>query len=280
MKTQNFNFTAALLMIVILSIGCNQSAKQETSGTKMVSDTLMANQDIKPEIAKILNQFPTPFEVTTLIEKAKASFIFDLTNPVENLDKYLTEQSKALYLGVYGADLSYAAVYNRSEEINKLMECTGKLSDDLGMGGIYNEYLVERVKKNYENRDSLVAIFTQVFEDTKNFLSKNNKDKVSVLIVVGSFVETMYLVANLNIIAKDNQELTKIIYNQEENLVKLLDILGSYSSDEAMKKIVEPLILVKDFYTSNPAKPNENLTATKANELKNLVDGARASLVN
>jgi len=280
MKTRNLNLFAAMLMTVILLIGCNQSAKQETTTTKSVSNTNLLNQDIKPEISKILNQFPTPFEVATMVEKAKAGFIFDLTNPVENLDKYITEQAKALFLGVYGADLSYAAVYNRSEEINKLMECTSKLTDDLGMAGIYNEELVETVKNNYNNKESLVATFTKVFDETKSFLSKNNKDKVSVFIVTGSFVETMYIVTSLNMTAKDNRELTKIIFDQEPNLDKLISILDSYSSDEAIKKLAEPLTKLKGFYANNPAKANEGLSFEKASELKNLVEAARVSLVN
>ncbi|MFA6404038.1 MAG: hypothetical protein WCX31_20790 [Salinivirgaceae bacterium] len=280
MKTLNLNLFVIFLTTFFLLVSCTNNPKQGTTTTKEGSEITVVNQDMKPEIAKILNQFPTPFEVSTLVEKAKAGFIFDLTNPVENLDKYITEQAKALYLGVYGADLSYAAVYNRSEEINILMECTGKLTDDLGMAGIYNEDLVETVKKNYDNKESLVDIFTKVFDDTKSFLSKNNKDKVSVFIVTGSFVETMYLVTSLNMTAKNNQELTKIIYNQEENLDKLLNILGSYSSDEAIKKLAEPLTNFKAFYANNPTKPNENLTPEKAVELKNLVEAARASFAN
>jgi hypothetical protein len=280
MKTLNRNLFSVLLMTAILSIGCTQSTKKESTATTSAPDTSMVNQDIKPEIAKILNQFPTPFEVTLLVEKAKAGFIFDLTNPVENLDKYMTEQAKALFLGVYGADLSYAAVYNRSEELNKLMECTGKLTDDLGMAGIYNEELVEKVKKNYANKESLVDIFTKVFDDTKSFLSKNKKDKVSVFIVTGSFVETMYIIASLNMTAKENQEITKIIYDQEANLDKLLNLLDSYSSDEAIKKLSEPLTKLKVFYTNNQITPNEKLATEKATELKDLVEAARVGFVN
>lgn len=278
MKTFDFKLIATLMLSAFLLTCCNSISKKSSDESKSIAEKAIGDQDIQPEIEKLLYEFPTPFELTIMLNDAKAAFIFSITNPVENLEKYMTEKTQALNLGVYSADLSYAATYNQSDEIVKLMECTSKLSDELGISGIYNQNLVEIVKENYNNQDSLVRILTQVFNDTKNYLSKANRDKVTLFIASGGFIESLYIAANLNALTDKNQEITKVIYKQEETLDKLLDVMEAFSYDTEIEVIRLQMVEVKTFFSNNPLTDGVKLSDEKATELKNTVEQIRNGL--
>lgn len=272
-------FLIFLIVPALVLTACNNKTKKDDTSSKSMAEEVISNQDIKPEIEEILYQFPTPFEVTVMLEQAKAGFIFDITNPVENIDKYMTEQAKALNLGVYSADLSYAAAYNRSDETKKLMEASNKLSDELGISGVYNQDIISTIKNNYDNKDSLVTVITDVFDETKNYLSDNNRDKTTVLIVTGGFVETMYIASSLNLLSEDNQQITNIIFDQEKNLDKLLNVLSAFNSDEEIKMLSNELKSVKKFFDDNPHATDEKISNEKATEVKNLTETVRNKIV-
>ena len=61
---------------------------------------------------------PTSFEVTKMLQDASASYDDAVTNSPANVDKYETEWQKALNLGVYGADLSFASTFDKKGEAN------------------------------------------------------------------------------------------------------------------------------------------------------------------
>lgn len=267
-----------ILASVFIFFGCQQSTNKKGADNKSVAEKIMNQQDIKPDIKEALYQFPTPLEATVMLNNAKAAFIFDITNPVENLDKYMTEQAKALFLGVYSADLSYAAAYNRSDEIDKLLDCTGALSDELGISGIYNEDLLDVIRDNYNNKDSLVNILSTVFDDTKKFLSNNNRDEVSVLIVSGGFIETMFLVTSLNLLSEENKGISEIILAQNENIKKLINILGVFKENELLASISKDLNQLKTFFEHNSANENGILEKEKLEELKALIEQTRTNL--
>ncbi|MGE4290501.1 MAG: hypothetical protein AB7E36_17635 [Salinivirgaceae bacterium] len=272
---KTLKYLLVLMVPVFLFTQCNTGTKKGSSDSKSVMEKVLSEQDFTPELKNILYGFPTPFEVTVMLEKAKAGYIFDLTNPAEQIDKYMTESSKALNLGVYSADLSYAAAYNRSDEIKKLMECTGQLSDDLGILGIYNENILTRIKNNYDQKDSLVNLISGVFNETRSFLSSNNRDKTTLLIVTGGFVETMYLATSLNLLTKDNEQITAIILNQKTNLEKLLQILDAFNADEEMLNLRKALLPLITYYNKNP----EIATEEQAFEIKEIVESIRNTFI-
>ena len=119
MKTNKFDFAkfsflllAALVVMFVVSCGSRQAKEAENSSVTP-----------KEEVFKSVTKYPIPtaFEVIKLINNAGATYILSLSNPVENVDKYFTEKSKAINLGIYGADLSYASTYQMKQETIKLV---------------------------------------------------------------------------------------------------------------------------------------------------------------
>jgi hypothetical protein len=269
----------AALLIALAITSCNNPAASDQQANAEAADTIRKEVTLTPESQSLLYQFPTPFEVTTMLEKAKAGFIFDITNPPADVNKYTTEKSKALNLGVYSADLSYSATYNRTDEANKFLAATNKLADELGIAGVYDQNLLEKVKKFNNNKDSLVAMVNKVFSLTNDFLSKNNRNQIAVLIAAGGFVEGLYLAASLNEVAKDNKMISAIIFKQKDNLDKLVAILDAYQADENMKPVADAVAKLKPIFTGYGLEAGTKIPMQKAAEIADLAESVRNGFV-
>ncbi len=174
---------------------------------------------------------PTSLEVVDMLQRAGAAYVLGISNPVANVDRYFTENSKALNLGVYGADLSYAATYEMQQEIRRYLQVCKQLIDELNISTTFNQTLVERVERNLGNKDSLINIVSESVYDTYTFLTEQRRDDLALLVMTGSWIEGMYLTSQLAIGARDNREITNIILAQDEPLEKLLELLDDHEDD-------------------------------------------------
>ncbi|MCX6282428.1 MAG: hypothetical protein NTU51_10745 [Bacteroidetes bacterium] len=273
---------ASLLVALTATLAmtsCNNPANQDKQANQAAADTIKKDVTLSPENKNLLYQFPTPFEVTLMLQRAKAGFIFKITNPPANLTKYSTEKAKALNLGVYSADLAYSATYNFVDETNKFIACTGKLANDLGIAGVYDPSLVDRVKKFNNNKDSLVNLVTKLFNKTNDFLSKNNRNQIAVLVATGTFVEALYLAASLNQVAADNKPISTVIFRQKDNLDKLVTLLTAYNMDSELKPIGDEVIKLKAIYTNYGLEADKKLPQQKAAEIGDLTESVRDSFI-
>ena len=263
----------AILLFVAFS-GCNSTSNQAEQADE-AADTLVSEIALSPEAQNMLNSMPTPFEVTTLLEKAKAGFVFDITNPPANVDKYITEVSKGLNLGIYSADLSYSATYNRKDETNQFLSCTNKLANDLGIAGVYDQTLLDKVKIHSNNKDSMMALIVKVFGQTNEFLARNNRTKIAVLIASGAFAEGLYLASTLGEVAKDNTKIMAIVAAQKETHMKLLTILEAYAADNDMKPIFDNIQKLKPIWGNYNIESGKQMDRPKVAEIADLTEGVR-----
>jgi len=267
------------LTLTFSLVSCNNAGNQDKQANQAAADTIKKDVNLSPENRNLLYQFPTPFEVTMMLQRAKAGFIFNITNPPANVTKYSTEKAKALNLGVYSADLAYAATYNSVDETNKFMACTSKLANDLGIAGIYDPRIVDRVKKFNNNKDSLVNMVTRIFNSTNDFLSKNNRNQIAVLVATGTFVEALYLAASLNQVAADNKAIATVIFRQKDNLDKLATLLTAYNMDSDIKPVGDEVVKLKAIYSNYGLEADKKLPQQKAAEIGDLTQSVRDSFI-
>lgn len=276
-KIQSYTALAALVIFFALA-GCNNPSTQDQQANATV-DSVIQQTTLSPESQNLLYKFPTPFEVTMMLEKAKAGFIFDITNSPDNANKYSTEKSKALNLGVYSADLSYSATYNRTDETNKFLAVTNKLADELGIAGVYDQTLLEKVKKYNNNKDSLTALISRVFNQTNDFLAKNNRHQIAILIAAGGFAEALYLAASLGDVAKDNTKIMAVIAAQKDNHGKLLTILEAYKTDTEMQPVAEAIAKLTPIWNDFGIASGKKLPQQAVNSISDIAESVRLSFV-
>ena len=273
---RNFFFSLTTLMAVsiIFLASCGGGATDKEANEE-AADSIKQELTLTPEAKNLLYKLPTPFEVSEMLKQAQAGYIFAITNPVENVDKYMTEKSRAINLGIYSADLAYSATYNQIDNTNKFLTCTGKLANELGIAGVYQPNLVEKIKELNNNKDSLVALVSNIFNATNDFLSKNNRNQVSVYIATGAFLEGLYLASSLNIVAKDNTQISDVILKQGDNYTKMMMILDLYQDDEGMKSVYDKMFELKSVFAYFVQEPGKPLSKEKTFEINDLIENIR-----
>ena len=265
---------------LFLGTGCNSPSNQDQSANQAVADTIRKEVALSAESQNLLYSLPTPFEATTMLEKAKAGYFFDITNTPDNVVRYSTEISKALNLGIYSADLAYSVTYNRKDETAKFLACTNKLADELGIAGVYDQSLLDKVKKYSDNRDTLRASINRVFGQTNDFLSKNNRNRVAVLIATGAFAEGIFLASALaEVSIRDNSKIIAVLAAQQANYEKLMTILTAYENDQEMKEVAENMARLKSFWTNFGITDGKSIPMGKMVEVVELARSVRDRIV-
>jgi len=241
---------------------------------KQAEDSSMTK---KEEAFKSVTKYPIPtaFEVIKLLNKAGATYILSINNPVENVDKYIATKSKALNLGVYGADLSYASTYQMKQETMNYLKVSKKMIDDLQITSAFNIEFAQRVEKNIDNKDSLIQIISNSFYDTYEFLVNNGKDNTSLLVMTGSWIEGLYLTTQIAIVSKNSEDFLKIVANQKEPLNKLVELMKPYESDKDIAEMAQELKPLVDIYATVGA---DQITKEQFEQIMKLITDVRTKI--
>lgn len=239
---------AIFVIIIYVMSGCTGRSPRTQQSDESI--TKLETESSKDEVLKEISDYPLPtsFEVTRLLIEAGASYILDLCNQTNNVGKYISLKSKALNLGIYGADLSYAATYNQTQETMQFLEASSILIDELQISTAFNQTLVDRVEANIDNVDSLITIISDSFYDSYKYLQDNKQDKISLLILAGSWIEALYITTQITTITRENQKIVEIISDQKSTLSKLLELMDLVKDDQIIKEIHTSLAGIKTLY--------------------------------
>lgn len=264
-----FNQVTVIIILSLVIISCGDNKKSEKITTA----------NVKQVVEKEFNYpIPTSFEITTLLKEANAAFVLNVTNPVENLSKYETQRAKALNLGIYGADLSYASAYNMPTETMGFLKASKILIEELEIPSVFNSEMVTRVEKNMENQDSLILIITESYYNTYEQLNQTGQDKISFLVVAASWIEGLYITTQLAVSSNYNEQIMSIVAEQKKGAEILYEAAQKYTEDEDVKSILPLLSFMHIIYDG--VEPTVGITKGQLNDIMSNVESTRNSIIN
>ncbi len=267
---------AVTVGLIVWSCG---GGTHEQSTQTSAADTIYPEAKLSAEIKQELYALPTPLEIARILETSKAGFIFDITNPPENAGKYISEREKALNLGIYTADLAYSATFSQQEGTDKFLAITAKLSEELGIAGVYEAGLVEKVRRFGNNRDSLISLVDSVMIRTSSLLSRQNRHYLAILIATGAFVEGLYLTSELNVVAGNNTLISSAILKQQQHLGQLLTVLEAFRECKEMDALYLKVASLQSIFTDSGLEPGKALDKDRAIALSDLVEKVRNEII-
>lgn len=237
-----------LMAIILVFPACKMGRK--SSGNDSAASGELDKARVEKDVREFVYPLPTSFEVTEMLNRIGAAYILTLTNPVANVEKYLTEKSKAINLGIYGADLSYASTYNQKQEVISFMDVSKKLIDALNISGAISPDIVEQVEANQDDKDKLVEIITNSFYDTYEYLNRSDRGSVSMLVLAGSWVEALYISTHISQDTYNNKEMVKIVMEQKTSLNKLVSLMEVVKDNAAVAETLSLLANIHAIYNS------------------------------
>lgn len=245
-------------------MGCGEAPTQAADDAQ--ANTEVSMQDVegsavasrKETIKKIFYTIPAPVEMASLIQSTGADFNGDNLNSVDNVNNYVTRKQKALNLGVYGANLSYATMFERSKESLYYLSAVRQLADQLGASNVINDDLITRVEANKENKDSLLVIVSDTFWSLNAKFKEDNMEDISALVIAGGWIEALHL-ANSHVAGND--ALRTRVAEQKYSLDDLISLFGTYENQENLADVLADLKALKVIFDQVEIKKGKTETS-------------------
>ncbi|MNJ84861.1 hypothetical protein D3C87_23230 [compost metagenome] len=230
------------IVLIISSCGTEEEKKPEIS--KEVTDP---NSSLNAKFDDKIFSIPSPMQMALLLEESKSTYNEFLLNDLEKVDDYTSEYKKALNLGIYGTDLGYVSIYKQNSTALKYLSTIEKLTSKLGLEGAFDKDFMSRFEKNSTNKDSMMVIVSDAFKKSDNFLKSNNRKSVSALILVGGWIESMYLACNINK-QHSNQKILDRIAEQTETLNTIVALLTDYNKKGEWDELIKDMKDLKFYF--------------------------------
>ncbi len=213
-----------------------------------VPDSIKTN-DTPPVIGskvidEMMQNIASPVETAALIKGLKIPFNKDFLVSTKSAERYNTSFEKALALGIYGCDLGYLNMYEKTSFVVDYISVIKRLADDIQVGQFFDFSTLKRLATNNENLDSLVTISQQSFSRIDNYLRETNRPMLSAVIVTGVWIESCYLNTRVAQIS-ENKRIRETLGEQKTILGFLFPLLKVYEKDPSMAKFLLELNKIK-----------------------------------
>jgi hypothetical protein len=218
-------------------------------------------------IGSILQQIPSPLEISVLLKESGTKYNSAILNPADNLSKYNSNFKKALNLGIYGTDLGYTNIYEQNQDGIKYLTTIKSLADGLNIGQFFDIETIGRLATNSKNLDSLLLITTQNFNSINHYLQTQSRANLSVLLLTGGWLEAMQITCQVAVKNPKNKELKEKIGEQKIILEQIVLLLSFYKQDENMAS------LLKDMESLKATFDKINITYTYKESTMEVVNG-------
>lgn len=242
---KKYEFSSGIFIIVLLFTVMLFSCK--SGGTKVAKDEIATTipkdntavlQDIE-QAKKVFDALPSPLESAQLIKSAGAKFDNAVLNPVGNVNKYVTNKSMALNLGIYTCDLSFASMYEQTQLIIDCMSAAKKMADGLGILKAIEQSKIDELEENINNSEKIMEIVSETFMNSNSYLSENGQPAIAAMVLVGGWMEGLYISTQL-VDMKDfngNKLVGKII-DQKLSIDILFKLLESSKGNPAVDDLI------------------------------------------
>lgn len=254
---------ASILMSALVLVGCGSEGGDGSTGANDSIPVLDSVPNHTSENA--FYSIPSPIQLGQMLQRAGATYDKKVLNPTDNAAKYSKTDSKALNLGVYGADLSYSAVFNQPQEVMSYLTSSKKLAEDLGITTSFSASVMERMEKNTGNRDSLLYIISELFLNSNEALKENDQSNISVLVLAGGFIEGMYVGTQVAKTVKDNKAIHARIGEFRGSLSNLIMLVSTVNGSSGYDVLAD-LKSIKAIYDESAVteeKPTTTVDTTK-----------------
>lgn len=230
-----------------LTVGCITGCGSDEKKPEVAEEVLDPKSSLNTSFDGKIFSIPSPMQTAMLLQEVNAPYNEAYLNSLDNVENYSTEMKRALNLGVYGTDIGYLAIYKQNNLSLKYLAVIEKLTGKLGLEGAFDKDFMSRFEKNSTNQDSMMVIVSDAFKKSDNFLKTNDRKAVSALILVGGWIESLYLACEINH-EENNQKIVDRIGEQRETLVTIIEILEKYNKKGSNDVLIADMQNLKTYF--------------------------------
>ncbi len=263
-KKTLFSLTAlacGLSILLLSSCGGNKGNEKSNHDLSIDSSSLILKYD------NTLFALPSPYQASAIIKSNSLPYNSELPNPASRVSSYNSNYKKGFNLGIYGTDLSYFNIYDKSQECITYFAAVKRLSDELGISSYFDDNFFKNIEANIGNQDSLLYLTSYTYRNADMFLKRDDRSEISAMVLAGGWVESVYLLCQLATTTTKNREIINRIGEQKYPLDNLIDILSPhYYVSPEYSELVDDLVdlayefdgIIFNYYYKPPKVEPEN----------------------
>ena len=252
--TTKLSFIALGLFACGLLLSCEEDQKPKTAPAASEDPKNPAGDpaDSGPSAHETYYQIPSPNDLITFVKEGGLSFDANLVDSEIKISDIVGKKSQALNFGKNIADVAYASTFGNTDRSRVAFSNLERLSNDLGISTLFSAALLNRIKENLQNTDSLMMISNDTYFSTIDYLEDNGKGDLLGLMAAGGWIESMYIVSQS--VGEFDAEAVAVeqIADQKPTFENLMAFLGKYKSDPDVAAVLESLGQIQSIYDGIP----------------------------
>ncbi len=264
-----------LVAVLILTVAGTYSCKNRGESKKMKDINPVEINVLEKKIEENVYPLPSSAEVIKKLTDMDLGYIIGSTNPPANVRKYVESYNRSVNIGVYGADLSYATLYNMQQDVIDYMSAIRELALEQNLSKIYDESLYDKIKANFDSRDTLVAVLTGAFDRTYAYMVDAGQANLALLMVGGAWVEGMYLTLAVSESGGHLSGFETVLLEQKSSFELFEEIARPHNADPLVSRMLATVQPIRDFY----AGAGSSLTFEEIEAMKKAVTAVRTELI-
>ena len=220
-------FVLALLVFSLASCGGGKNEEEK-------DDLIEAPDTVKAAVLNVggeLFSVPSPIQTALLIQKSGVTYDKSILSASNKVNTYSTDFTRALNLGIYGADLGYVSLYNQTQDALGYLASIKQLTDKLGISAAFDGPTMDRIKNNITNKDSMMVLVGIAYRGSDAYLKENQRTDISSLILTGGWIESMHFSITAYK-AKSTDAIRFRIAEQKQAINSIIKILKLYETPE------------------------------------------------
>jgi hypothetical protein len=271
-----------LLFVILLS--CNSGNKNVGPIKTDIGADLTKTKEItidKDGGIPIFYNMYLSVEMSSLFKSIGATYNQNILNSPDRYNIYNLSTEKAMNLGVFAVDLSYAKYFEQIEQAGKYLKTMHQLSTGLGIPEDKFFTSVKRIEANLSNKDSLIRIANEVYTTAEKFLKENDRSSAAALIIVGGWTEALFIAINLTKKGEIDLDLIERIAEQKYSLNDLIDLLKDFDNETTVKEFRTLLFDLKSSFAKLQINENDmEGTYKQLNDISLKISDLRKKIVS
>ncbi|MFT5306481.1 MAG: hypothetical protein ACI9N1_002075 [Flavobacteriales bacterium] len=233
---QKVTILSAIGLSALVSSCESEEAESNNSTKEVKKDSVVVDRTEK--IENIFFNIPSPLETVNILQKSGATYEIELPLDPKLVDSYTDPIDQAVNMGIYSADLNYASVFGKTNDMYYFLACSEKLGTELGVGKVFSKEVTDRIEYNVEDKDSMQIIISELFWELDAALHEDGRESISALIICGGWLEGIYLSSQLAVLNPANEDIKQRIAEQKYSIENLINLLKSYQLDSDLDDVI------------------------------------------
>ncbi len=250
------NKIQGFFLIIIIFCSCQGLGENSAKYENTAQDTIISAMQIEvteEALVDIVDNIASPVEMAALLNNLGVPFSKGYLASTNSVNALNTNFQMAYKLGIFGADLGYLNMYEKTSTAIEYISTIKTLADGLGVGQFFDYNTLKRLATNNQNLDSLMFLSVHSYNEMDSYLRETQRSYLSSLMITGLWIEGLYLATQ---VASEysHPDISERIGEQKIILDDLLNVLNLYKKDQRFNE------LIQDFETLNVEFKKINIT--------------------